>query len=234
MIQQFIGVGNILDIQQLHQRVALSIEMLVHILQHGLDAVLLAIADRPHAVKLKSLAHGTLEDENGRSARAADEVGPLGIQMGNRLGEDRMVPAVEQADAVGTNQGTAILLAGVEDALLEEGALVGLLAEAGRYNNERANVFLLGQILYLVRTELGSHHQDGQVRGRQFLGIVEGLNALHLVLFGIHNTQGAIITTTQQITHHGTAWFMYIIRAANDDNALWLQKLLVNHRYQVF
>ena len=44
--------------------------MLVHILQHVLDADLLAIADRPYAVELQSFADRTLEDEHRRCTRA--------------------------------------------------------------------------------------------------------------------------------------------------------------------
>ena len=41
------------------------------------------------------------------------------------------MPAREQADAVGAYQRTAVLLAGVEDALLQLGTLGRLLAESG-------------------------------------------------------------------------------------------------------
>ena len=44
--------------------------MLVHILQHVLDADLFAIADRPDAVELQSFADRTLEDEHRRCTRA--------------------------------------------------------------------------------------------------------------------------------------------------------------------
>ena len=51
MIQQFVRVGNVFDIQQLHQRVFLLIEMLVHILQYGLNTNLFAVAYRPHRIE---------------------------------------------------------------------------------------------------------------------------------------------------------------------------------------
>ena len=63
---------------------------------------------------------------------------------------------------------------------------------------------------------------------------MKGLDALHIVLLGVHHTQRALITTTQQITHDGTTWFMHIVRATNHNDALWLKKLFVYHRYQVF
>ena len=70
MEQQLVGIRDVLDIEQLDLRVGLRIEVLVHILQHVLDTDLLAVADRPHAVELKALDDGTLEDEDGRSTRA--------------------------------------------------------------------------------------------------------------------------------------------------------------------
>ena len=77
MEQQFVGVGDILDIEQFHLRVVLGIEMLVHILQHVFDADLLTIADTPHAIELQSLDDGTLQDKHGCSTRATDEIGAL-------------------------------------------------------------------------------------------------------------------------------------------------------------
>ena len=77
MEQQFVGIGDVLDIEQFHLRVVLGIEMLVHILQHVFDADLLTIADTPHAVELQSLDDGTLQDKHGCSTRATDEIGAL-------------------------------------------------------------------------------------------------------------------------------------------------------------
>ena len=129
MIEQLIGVGNIFDIQQLHQRVALGIKIPIHIFQHGLDTILLAIADRPHAIELQAFAHGTLKDKDRRSTRTRDKVNALGIEMGNGTGEDGVMPAGEQSDAVGTYQRTAVLVADIQYTLLEQGALVGLLTK---------------------------------------------------------------------------------------------------------
>ena len=133
------------------------------------------------------------------------------------------MPACEQADAVGTYQRTAVLLAGVEDALLQLGTLGCLLAEACRNNNERTNILLLCQQLHIVGTEAGRHHEDGQVGGRQLTGIVEGLDALHLVFLGIHHTQHAAIAAAHQVAYHGAAWFMHIVGAAYHDDALRFQ-----------
>ena len=130
MEQQFVGVGDVLDIEQFHLRVVLGIEMLVHILQHVFDADLLAVADTPHAVELQSLDDGTLQDEHGCGTRAADEIGALWTQVRNRQREDAVVVAVQQTDAVRTYQGCPVAFAGVEDTLFEGGALLRLLTEA--------------------------------------------------------------------------------------------------------
>ena len=52
MEEQFVGIGDILHIQQFDGRVGVGIEVFVHILQHILDANLLTVADRPHRVEL--------------------------------------------------------------------------------------------------------------------------------------------------------------------------------------
>ena len=121
------------------------------------------------------------------------------------------MPAVQHADAVGADEGAAVALARVQYLLLHDGALVGLLAEAGRYNNERAYFFLLGQILHVLRAELGSHHHDGQISGRQFLGIVEHLDALHLVFLRVDDAQRSLVASAQQIANDGAAWFVNIV-----------------------
>ena len=105
--------------------------MLVHIFQHGLDANLLAVAHAPHRVEGQALGDGAFEDEHGRGTAAADEVDALGVELGNGLSEHRVVGACEQADAVGAYEGAAVLLAAVQNLLLQQSALVGLFAEAG-------------------------------------------------------------------------------------------------------
>ena len=170
--------------------------MLVHIFQYRLDTILLTVTDRPDAIKLQALAHGTLKDKHRRGTRARDKVDTLWIEVGYRTREDRVMPAREQTDTVGTYQRTAVLVTDIQDALFEQGTLVGLLTEAGGYNYERTHLLLLGQQFHVVRTILGGHHQDSQVRRRQLACIMEGLDTLHLVLFGIHHTQRTLVATT--------------------------------------
>ena len=44
MEEQFVGIGDILHIQQFYRRIGIWIEILIHILQHILNTNLLAIA----------------------------------------------------------------------------------------------------------------------------------------------------------------------------------------------
>ena len=222
MVEHLVRVGNVFYVQQLHHRIALRVEVYVHILQYRLNAYLVAIAHTPDTVELQALADGTLKDKHSRSTTARDEVDAFGVELGNRFGEHRVVPAGEQADAIGTNERTAILLTDVEYALLQFGPLVGFLTEAGRNNNERANMLFGCQKLYVVRTILGSNDEDGQVRRRQFAGVVKCLDALHLVLLGVHDTKRTTIAAAKKIAYNGTAGLMNIITTADDDDTLWL------------
>ena len=144
-----------------------------------------------------------------------------------------MVPTGEQADAVGTNERTAVLLADVEDLLFQQGTLVGLFAEACRYNNERAHELFLGQIVYIVGAEACCHDEYGEVGGRQFLDIVEGAYALHFVLFRVDDAQRALVVAAYEVSYYGTARLVSIVRASDDNDTLRLQKLLVNHSFLV-
>ena len=201
-------------------RVALGIEILVHILQHVFDTYLLAVADAPHAVEGKSLRHSRLKDEHCRGSRTADEVDTFGVERGDGFGEDAVMPGVHQSDTVRAYEGGTILLAGVENFLLQGSTSLCLFAETSRYNNERAHVLLCSKQLHIVGTPLGSHDEDGQVGGRNLLGIMEHLDALHLVFLGINNTQRAFIAAVQNVAHDSSSGLVRVVRAADDDDAL--------------
>ena len=94
MEEQFVWIGDILDIQEFDLGIGLRIEVLVHILQHILNANLFAIADAPHTVELQTLDNGTLKDEHRRCTRPADEVNSLRVQIRDGEREHTMVVAV--------------------------------------------------------------------------------------------------------------------------------------------
>ena len=145
------------------------------------------------------------------------------MQVRDGQGEHAVVVAVQQSDAVRPDEGGTILFAGVEDALLEFGTRLRLFTESGRDDDEGACLLLLRQQFHIVGTELRRHHEDGQF-GRGYLtGIVEGLDSLHFVFLGVYNAQGSIVTATDQIAYNRAAGLMYVVRAADDDNALWVQ-----------
>ena len=113
MKQQLVGVGDILYVEQFHGRVLARRVVLVHVLQHVFDAYLLAVANRPHAVELQSLDHGALQDEHRCGSRTADEIDTMRIEVGDGLGEHRMVVAGEQTDAVRADECGSVAFAGV-------------------------------------------------------------------------------------------------------------------------
>ncbi len=223
MEKQLVGVGNILDVKQFHKRVALGVEMLVHVFQNALDANLLTVANRPHGIKRQAFRHGTFKNENRRCARPADEIDSLRIERGNGLREHGVVPAIEQSDAVRANQRTAVLLAGVENLLFQKGSLVGFLAESGRYDDERANLFFLGKEFDVLRTEFRGHNENGQIGRRKVFRVVKHFDALHFVFFRIDDAKRAFIAAAQQVAHDGATGFVHVVRAADDDNALRMQ-----------
>ena len=95
---------------------------------------------------------------------------------------------VEQSDAVGSDQRTVILLTGVEDLLLHDRTLFGLLAESGGDDDESPDLLVGSQIVYVAGTELGRNNKNRQVGGRNLLGTVIDLDALHLVFLWIDDT----------------------------------------------
>ena len=196
--------------------------MIVHILEHVLDADLLAVADAPHAVELQSLDNGTLEDEYCRGTRTADEINTLRVQVRDGQRKDAVMVAVQQSDAVGPDERRTVLLAGVEDTLLERRSLLCLLTEAGRDDDESPDMLLLAEIVYVVGTVFRSHDHDGKVCLGDVLHVVERLDTLHFIFLGVDDIQAAAEAAVDDITHNGTTGLMHVVGAANDDDAPWI------------
>ena len=220
MEEQLVGVGDVLDIEQFHLRVGGGVEMLIHVLQHIFNAYLLAVADTPDRAELQALDDGRLKDEYGGGTTAADEIHTLGVELGDGLGEHAVVPLVEQADAVRTNQRSTVSLATVEDALFQRRTRLCLLAKTGGDDDEGFHSFRRGQQLHVVGTILGGHHENGQLRGRYLLGIMEYLDALHLVFLRVDDAKGSLKTTLYEVANHGSTGLVYIIGASDDHDAL--------------
>ena len=107
--------------------------------------------------------------------------------------------------------------------LLEQGTLVGLLAEACTDNDERAYALVLGQVVDILGAVLGCHHQDGQVGVGQVLHVVMGLDALYDVLFGVKDVEVTLKTALLQVAHDSATGLLLVVAAANDDNTLRIQ-----------
>ena len=112
-------------------RIALSIEMFVHVLQHVLDAYLLAVTHTPNGIEGEALGDTRLKDKHSRSARTADEIGSFWIERGNGFGKYAVVMTVEQTYTIGAYQRTLILLTSVKNFLLHFCTFLGLFAKAG-------------------------------------------------------------------------------------------------------
>ena len=217
--QQFVGVRDVLDIKEFYFRIRLRVEVLVHILQHVLDTNLFAVADAPHTIELETLDDGTLEDEDRCGTRAGDKVDTLRIQVWDGEREDTMVVAVQKSDAVRTNQRRTVFLTRVEDALLQDSPRLRLLTESGRDDDKGFGALLLAEVVHIVGTELRRHHQHGEIRLGDILHIVESLDSLYFVFLGVYDVQVTTETTTDNITYDRATRLMYVVRAANDDDA---------------
>ena len=223
VIQQLVGVAYVFDIQQFHLRVGLGVKVLVHILQHVLNAYLLTVTNAPHAVKLQAFYHRTLKYEHCRCTRSRYKVNPLWIQIGYGQCEHAVVIAVQQSYAVWSYQCCAVFLASVKYSLLQFRTRLCLLAESGRDNHKGLCALLGAEIVHIVRTELGGHYQHRQFRRWYILHVVIGFYSLHFVLFGVHDVQVATETTILNITYDRASGLMHVVRAADDDDALRIQ-----------
>ena len=134
-----------------------------------------------------------------------------------------MVVGGQQADAVGADECGTVLLACVQDVLLQDGTLVGLLAEAGADDNERAHALVLSQVVHIVGAILRCHNQDSEVCIGQVLHVVMGLDALHYVLLGVENVKVTLETALLEVAHDSATGLLLVVAAANDDNTLRIQ-----------
>ena len=137
---------------------------------------------------------------------------------------------VQQSDTVWSDQGRSVLFAGIEDALFQEGPLVGLLTEAGRDDHEGPDALLATEILHIVGTVFGCHHEYCQIGLWQFLHIVTGLDALYVVFLRVDNPKFTLIAPVDDVSDDRTTGLMDIIGAANHDDTPWIQQLFVYHR----
>ena len=215
-------------------RIALGIEIHVHVLQHIFNTYLLTVSYAPNGIERKALGNTRLKDKHGSSTRSTDKIGSLGIKRGNGFGKNAMVMAVEQTNAVGAYQSTLIFIASVKYFLFQFGAFLGLFAKARRDNDKGTNLFFAGQIFHIVGTETGGHHQYGQVGRGDILHVVERLYPLHLVFLWIDDTQASIAlsrkstcwrngkTAFYKISNECATRLMHIVGTADNDDAFWL------------
>ena len=211
-------------------RVGVGIERVVHVLQHVFNADLFTITNAPNRTELESLDDCRLEDEDGCGARTRDEVDALRIKLWNRLRKDAVVPRVEHSDAIRTDESAPITLASVEDALFEFGSGFCLFTESSGDDNESTDTFLGSQHIYIVGAETCRDDKDGQLGFGDVVGVVIGFDALNLFFLGIHDAQQTLVSTADEISNDGTSRLVCVIRASDDNNALGLQQLSVNHR----
>ena len=197
--------------------------MLVHILQHVLNANLLAVSYTPYRIELQAFNDSTLEYKYSRGTRATDEVSTIRIKFGDGEREDTVMMAVQQSDTVGANECRAIFLTGVEDVLFECCTSLRLLAETGRNNDERPDAFFSTKVVDIIGTILRCHHEDSEVCLRNVLHIMKGFDALDVVLFGVDDTEFTLIVSVNQISYDGATGLVDIVGAADNDDALRLE-----------
>ena len=151
------------------------------------------------------------------------------MKLRDGLGEHTVIPGVHHADAVGTDEGTAILLARVEDALFALSTLSRLFAETCRDDDEGTYPFFCCEVFGVIGAILGGNNKDGHFGGWYLLGIVEGLDALDLVFLGIDNAEDTLVSTLDEVADNGAARLVDVVRAAYNYDAFGMKKLSVDH-----
>lgn len=106
---------------------------------------------------------------------------------------------------------------------------MGLLAKAGREDDERPYLLLRGKHFHGIGAKCGGYRQDGKVCIGYLLHVGKGRHALHFRLFGIHGTKFAGISATNQVLQDGTAGLVYIIGRSHHHDAGGTEQLACYH-----
>lgn len=223
MLEETLRVANLLHIEHDYVARLLGVECLVEVLQHILDTQLGAVTHCPHAIELEAVAHTVFLDEHGGGTATGDEVHTLGIQRRNGGVEAAGIVHVEEAGAVGADERTADTVDGVDNVLLDFGALVALLRETGADDDEALAALLLGQHVDRLGAELGGDAEDGAVHLRQVLDLGVAFHALHFGLFGVHGVDLALEGALQEVLQRLAAGFMYITGSTADNDAAGIE-----------
>ena len=203
--------------------------MLVHILQHVFHPNLLGIAHRPHRIELQPLGNRAFQYKYRSCPGTGYQIDTLRMQVRYRLAEHTVMPRVHQPDAVGTYQGSAVLIYRFQNTVFQKRTLMCLLSKSGRKNDERPHLLFGSQYLHCIRAHHCRYGKDRQVRIRNIFYIGISGNSLHLRLFGIDGTQFSRISTTNQISQDSTSRFMYIIGCPHHHNTGRMQQLVCYH-----
>ena len=132
------------------------------------------------------------------------------IKGWNRRVETTSIVNVEETGAVGTDEGTADTVNGVNDVLLDLSAFVILLREAGTHDNEASATFLLGQHIDRLGTEFGCNTEDCTIHLWQIIDFGVAFYALNFRLFRVNGVNLSFEGALHQVLQRFAARFVNI------------------------
>ena len=188
MIQQFIRLLDLLDIQHLDLGIQYRIKVPIHIFKDILYSILLGVPNRPNRRETQPFCQRRLDNEQGRTAGARDEIHAIGMEFWYRLRKHAMIIHIHQPDTVRADQGGSRLIHDIQHLLLQNTALVCLLAEAGRDHDKSFYPLLPGQHFHHLGARFTRNRDDRQLRLRDIMYRRIRLDALHVCLLGVYHT----------------------------------------------
>ena len=108
-----------------------EIKVPIHIFKDILYSILLGVSNRPNRRETQPFCQRRLDNEQGRTAGARDEIHAIGMEFWYRLRKHAMIIHIHQPDTVRADQGGSRLIHDIQHLLLQDTALVCLLAETG-------------------------------------------------------------------------------------------------------
>ena len=102
---------------------------------------LLGIAHRPHRIELQPLGNRTFQYKYRSCPGTGYQIDTLRMQVRYRLAEHTVMPRVHQPDAIGTYQGSSVLIYRFQNTVFQKRTLMCLLSKSGRKNDDARTCF---------------------------------------------------------------------------------------------
>ena len=219
-LEKRLAVLHVLDVAEDDARIPVVIEIVEHVrlVEHRL------VAQGHELGKADVRAQRPVEDGHAQCAALGEKGDGAGIGLARGKGGVDPARSVHHAQAVGTQERDAVLLAQLDDPLLQVVPLLAHLLEPGGDDDGGLGVDR-AQPLDGGDDEPGRHRDHGQVQAARQVRDVRGHGQpLDLPALGVHRDDPALEPGPEHVDDHGVPHFAGGCGRADDGHGLGIEK----------